>query len=50
MSRWETTSTLDAKVPPAEIWRRAYADATAWPKWNAEAKRATLQGPLELGA
>jgi hypothetical protein len=50
MSRWETTSTLAAKVPPAEIWREAYADATAWPKWNAEIKRASLDGPLALGA
>jgi hypothetical protein len=50
MSRWETTSTLDANVPPVEIWRVAYEDAEAWPKWNAELKRATLNGPLALGA
>jgi hypothetical protein len=28
----------------------AYADAEAWPKWNAEIKRARLDGPLALGA
>lgn len=50
MSRWQTTSALEAKAPPAEIWRRAYADAEAWPRWNAELKRATLDGPLALGA
>jgi hypothetical protein len=50
MSRWETTSTLDAAVAPAAVWERAYADADAWPRWNAELKRATLDGPLALGA
>jgi Polyketide cyclase / dehydrase and lipid transport len=50
MSRWETTSTLEAGVSPAAVWERAYADADAWPKWNAEIKRAHLDGPLALGA
>lgn len=50
MSRWETTSTLEAAVTPASIWQKAYADAAAWPKWNAEIKRAGLDGPLALGA
>jgi hypothetical protein len=50
MSRWETTSSLDAEVAPAAIWERAYADADAWPRWNAELKRATLDGPLAAGA
>ena len=50
MSRWETTCTLEADVSPAEIWKEAYADAKAWPKWNAEIKRVNLYGPLELGA
>jgi hypothetical protein len=50
MSRWETTSTLEAGVSPASIWEKAYADAAAWPKWNAEIKRAQLDGPLALGA
>jgi Polyketide cyclase / dehydrase and lipid transport len=50
VSRWETTSTLEAELSPAKIWSEAYADAAAWPKWNAEIKRAQLDGPLALGA
>lgn len=49
MSRWETTSTLEAEVSPAAVWERAYADAEAWPQWNAEIKRARLDAPLALG-
>jgi hypothetical protein len=50
VSRWETTSELEAPVPPAAVWERAYADADAWPRWNAELKRASLDGPLREGA
>ncbi len=50
MSRWETTSTLEADVSPIAVWERAYASAEAWPEWNAEIKRASLNGPLALGA
>lgn len=50
MSRWETTSTLDAEVAAAAVWESAYADADAWPKWNAELKRARLDGPLRVDA
>jgi hypothetical protein len=50
MSRWETTSTLEAEVSPIAVWERAYANANAWPNWNAEIKRASLDGPLLLGA
>jgi hypothetical protein len=50
MSRWETTSTLETDVSPTAVWERAYANAEAWPQWNAEIKRATLDGPLALGA
>ena len=50
MTRWETTSTVDAEVSPAAVWERAYADAGTWPAWNAEIKRASLDGPLRLGA
>lgn len=50
MSRWETTSSLDAEAAPAAIWERAYLDAAAWPLWNGELKRATLDGPLAAGA
>src|SRR5262245_31073800 len=50
MSRWETTNVLEAQVSSAAVWEKAYADAEAWPKWNAEIKRASLDGPLALGA
>jgi Polyketide cyclase / dehydrase and lipid transport len=50
MSRWETTSTLEAPVEPDAVWAGAYAEAEAWPRWNAELKRASLDGPLRLGA
>jgi hypothetical protein len=50
MSRWETTSTLEADVVPATVWENAYADANTWPRWNAELKRASLDGPLADGA
>jgi|SRR6476646_5676473 len=50
MGRWETTRTLEADVAPAAVWDRAYADAEAWPKWNAEIKNARLDGPLAPGA
>jgi hypothetical protein len=50
VSRWETSSALEAEVAPAAVWEKAYADAGAWPRWNAEIKDATLDGPLALGA
>ena len=50
MSRWETTSTLDAEVAAAAVWENAYRDADAWPRWNAELKSARLDGPLAQGA
>jgi hypothetical protein len=50
MSHWETTSTLEADVAASAVWNRAYADASAWPKWNAELRSASLDGPLALGA
>jgi hypothetical protein len=50
MSRWETTSTLEAPAPPAVIWDSAYARADDWLKWNPELERATLDGPLREGA
>lgn len=50
MSRWETTSTLEAEVNSSAIWEQAYADVAAWPRWNAELKSASLDGPLSLGA
>lgn len=50
MSRWETSSALTADVPASAVWERAYADAAAWPRWNAEIKSAVLDRPLGLGA
>jgi hypothetical protein len=50
MSRWETTSTLDADVSLGAVWDKAYCDADAWPLWNAELKSARLDGPLTEGA
>ncbi len=50
MSRWETTSRLEADVAADAVWESAYADAGAWPRWNDELKRASLDGPLAEGA
>jgi hypothetical protein len=50
MSRWETQSQLEADLDPADVWRSAYTDAGAWPRWNTEIKRASLDRPLALGA
>jgi hypothetical protein len=50
VSRWETTSSLEAEVAPAAVWDKAYRDADAWPRWNAELKSARLDRPLALGA
>jgi hypothetical protein len=36
VSRWETTSTLEAGVNPASVWQKAYADAAAWPLPDAQ--------------
>jgi hypothetical protein len=50
VSRWETTSNLEADVAAAAVWERAYADAGAWPVWNAEIRSARLDRPLAPGA
>jgi hypothetical protein len=50
VARWETTSTHEAGVEPRAVWARAYADASAWPRWNPEIKAASLDGPFDLGA
>lgn len=50
MSYWETSSELAAAVGPAAIWAAAYADVSAWPRWNAEIRRASLDRPLGPGA
>jgi hypothetical protein len=50
VSRWETSSTLDTEASPSAVWANAYASAEDWPRWNAELRRATLDGPLANGA
>ena len=40
---------LEDEAAPAAIWGSAYADAGAWPRWNAELKSAKLDGPLRAG-
>lgn len=50
MSRWETTSELEADVAPSAVWRDAYVDTEAWPRWNSEIRSAELDRPLALGA
>jgi hypothetical protein len=50
LGRWETTSTLQTAVPAPAVWERAYADAGAWPRWNAEIKHASLEGVVREGA
>ena len=50
MGRWQTESSFDADVTASAVWERAYADASAWPRWNGELAEATLDGPLHTGA
>lgn len=51
MAHWSTTSRHHSTaVAPDAMWSRAYADATAWPRWNPELAAAELDGPLALGA
>jgi hypothetical protein len=50
MSHWEATSTLEADVAASAVWERAFADPSSWPRWNAEIKAVSLDGPLAPGA
>jgi polyketide cyclase/dehydrase/lipid transport protein len=50
VSRWETSSELEADVAPSAVWQRAYVDAGSWPRWNGEIRSAELDRPLALGA
>ena len=43
------TSQPDLRGRRSPAPRKAYADADAWPQWNAEIKRTSLDGPLALG-
>jgi hypothetical protein len=48
--RWETTSSLDAAgVTTSQVWTRAYADASSWPRWNGALSSAKLEGPFAVG-
>jgi hypothetical protein len=50
VSRWETSASLATEAAPAAVWAKAYFDPAAWPLWNRELKRASLDGPLAAGA
>ncbi len=50
MGEWATRAELEADVGAGDVWRGAYADAAAWPRWNPELASARLDGPLRLGA
>jgi hypothetical protein len=48
---WSTSSTFDAAgVTAAEVWSRAYADASAWPAWNDALVSAALDEPFVVGS
>jgi hypothetical protein len=48
---WSTTSTLESVgVSPEALWSLAYADPSAWPKWNEALVSAEPEGPFEIGA
>src|SRR5436853_7262569 len=48
---WSTSSTYDAPgLSASEVWSRAYADAAAWPLWNAALASAELLGPFAAGS
>jgi Polyketide cyclase / dehydrase and lipid transport len=48
---WSTSSTYDAPgVAAADVWSRAYADASAWPAWNDALASAELLGPFAVGS
>ena len=48
---WSTDSTLEVSGVSAEaLWTKAYADASAWPRWNGALASAELEGPFEVGS
>jgi len=48
---WSTSSTFDAPgLTAAEVWSRAYADASAWPVWNDALASASLDEPFQIGS
>jgi hypothetical protein len=51
VGEWSVESVRDEEgLTAAQVWAAAYADASAWPRWNAELAGAVLDGPLRLGA
>jgi hypothetical protein len=48
---WSTSSTLDAPgLTAADVWSRAYADASAWPAWNDALATSSLDEPFQVGS
>jgi len=48
---WSTSSSYDAPgVRAADVWSRAYADASAWPLWNDALASASLDEPFVAGS
>jgi hypothetical protein len=48
---WSTSSTFDAPgLAAADVWSRAYADASAWPSWNDALASAFLDEPFQVGS
>jgi hypothetical protein len=47
---WSTSSTLEAPgVSRSAVWSRAYADPSAWPRWNDALTAAEPEGRFEVG-
>ena len=49
MSAWHAEHATDAAASATAVWKRCYADASAWSKWNPEIREASLEGPFEVG-
>jgi hypothetical protein len=50
MGEWSTTAVHEADADARAVWDRAYADPSAYPRWNPELAEASLDGPLAFGA
>jgi hypothetical protein len=49
MGEWSTTSVYESSADARAIWDRAYADASAYPRWNPEIAEASLVTGFRLG-